>query len=69
MAEAFNSYFSNVGVDFAAEIPASEVYLTPTGKTFNLQTRTIDRVHGLLKTIHENKSVCLDKIPNKLLNC
>ena len=46
MAETFNSYFSNVGVDLAAEIPASEnnpdVYLTPTDKTFNLQTPTIE---------------------------
>jgi hypothetical protein len=63
--ETFNSHFSNVGVDLAAEIPASEynpeVYLTPTDKTFNLQTPTIDRVHRLLKTIDEKKSVGLDK--------
>ena len=72
MAETFNSYFSNVGVDLATEIPASgynpEVYLKPTDKTFNLPTPTIDRVHGLLKTIDEKKYVGLDKIPNKLLN-
>ena len=71
IAETFNSYFSNVGVDLAAEIPASEynpeVYLTPTDKTFNLQAPTIDRVHRLLKTIDEKKFVGLNKIPNKLL--
>ena len=48
--ETFNSHFSNVGVDLAAEIPSSEynleVYLTPTDKTFNLQTPTIDGVPG-----------------------
>ncbi|CAB4002573.1 Hypothetical predicted protein [Paramuricea clavata] len=44
-----------------------QVYLTLTDKTFNLQTPTIDRVHRLLKTTDEKKSVGLDKIPNKLL--
>ena len=36
MAEIFNSYFSNIGADLAAEIPASEhkpeTYLIPTNK-------------------------------------
>ena len=71
IAEIFNSYFSNIGADLAAEIPASEYkpedYLIPTDKTFSLEIPTIDTVHRLLKTIDEKKSPGLDKIPNKLL--
>ena len=72
MAEIFNSYFSNIGADLAAEIPASErkpeTYLIPTNKTFNLEIPTIDTVYRLLKTIDEKKSNSgLEKIPNKLL--
>ena len=71
IAEIFNSYFSNIGADLAAEIPASEIkpeaYLIPTNKTFRLEIPTIDTVHRLLKTTGEKKSSGLDKIPNKLL--
>ena len=67
IAETFNSYFSNIRADLAAEIPASEYkpenYLIPTDKTFNLEIATIDTVHRLLKTIDEKKSPGLDKIP------
>ena len=71
IAEIFNSYFSNIGADLAAEIPASEykpeASLIPTDKKFSLEIPTIDTVHRLLKTIDEKKSPGLDKIPNKLL--
>ena len=71
IAEIFDCYFSNIGADLAAEIPASahkpEAYLIPTNKTFNLEIPTIDTVHRLLKAIDEKKSSGLDKIPNKLL--
>ena len=71
MAEAFNSYFSNVGVNLAAEIPSPKFtpgsHLTPANKTFSIQTSTIGTVCRLLKSIDEKKSVGLDNIPNKLL--
>ena len=71
MAEAFNSYFSNVGLKLAAEIPSPkftpESYLTPTNKTFSIQTPTIATVCRLLKSVDKEKSVGLDNIPNKLL--
>ena len=71
MAEAFNSYFTNVGVNLAAKIPppkfTPESYLTPTDKIFSIQIPTITTVCRLLKAIDENKSVGLDNIPNKLL--
>ena len=71
MAEAFNSYFTNVGVNLAAKIPSPkftpESYLTPTDKIFSIQIPTIITVCRLLKAIDENKSVGLDNIPNKLL--
>ena len=71
MAEIFNSYFSDIAADLAAEIPASEhkpeTYLVPTNKTFTLEIPIIDTVYRLLKTIDEKKSSGLDKIPNKLL--
>ena len=58
MAEAFNSYFSNVGVNLAAEIPSPkftpESYLTPTNKTFSIQTPTIATVCRLLKSMKRN---------------
>ena len=67
MAEAFNSYFSNVGVNLAAEISSPkftpESYPTPTNKTFSIQTPTIATVCRLLKSIDEKKSVGLDNIP------
>ena len=60
MAEAFNSYFSNVGVDLAAEIPSPkftpESYLTATNTIFSIQTPTIATVGRLLKSIDEKKS-------------
>ena len=71
MAETFNSYFTNVGVNLAAKIPPPkfipESYLTPTDKIFSIQIPTITTVCRLLKPIDENKSVGLDNIPNKLL--
>ena len=71
MAEAYNSYFTNVGVNLAAKIPSPkftpESYLTPTDKIFSIQIPTITTVCRLLKAIDENKSVGLDNIPNKLL--
>ena len=71
IAEAFNSYFSSVGDNLAAEIPYPDhdpnFYLKPSDKTFSLQTPTVDTVHRFLSTIDEKKSVGLDKIPNKLL--
>ena len=71
MAEAFNSYFTNVGVNLAAKIPSPkftpESYLTPTDKIFSIQIATIATVCRLIKAIDENKSVGLDNIPNKLL--
>ena len=71
MAEAFNSYFTNVGVNLAAKIPSPkftpEYYLTPTDKIFSIQITTTTTVCRLLKAIDENKSVGLDNIPNKLL--
>ena len=67
MAEIFNSYFSNIGADLAAEIPASEhkpeTYLVSTNKMFNLEIPTIDTIYRLTR---KNLSG-LDKIPNKLL--
>lgn len=44
-----------------------EDYLNPTDKTFSLQLPTVENVKRFFKTIDENKSVGLDKIPNKLL--
>ena len=45
IAEIFNSYFSNIGADLAAEILASEhkpeTYLIPTNKTFNLEIQRL----------------------------
>ena len=71
MAEAFNSYFTNVGVNLAAKIPSlkftPESYLTPTDKICSIQIPTTTTVCRLLKAIDENKSVGLDNIPNKLL--
>ena len=71
MAEAFNSYFTNVGVNLAANIPSPKFtpqsYLTPTDKIFSIQTPTIATVCRLLKVIDENKSVGLDNTLNKLL--
>ena len=71
MAETFNSYFTNVGVNLAAKIPppkfTPESYLTPTDKIFSIQIPTITTVCRLFKAIDENKSVGLDNIPNKLL--
>ena len=71
MAEAFNSYFSNVGVNLAAKIPSPkfipESYLKPTNKTYSIQTSTIATVCRLLKSIDEKKSLGLVYIPNKLL--
>ena len=53
MAEAFNSYFINVGVNLAAKIPSPkftpESYLTPTDKIFSIQIPTITTVCRLLK--------------------
>ena len=65
MAEAFNSYFTNVGVNLAAKIPFPK--FTPTDKIFSIQIPTTTTVCRLLKAIDENKSVGLDNIPNKLL--
>ena len=60
IAETFNSYFSNVGGNLAAEIPVSEFnpefYLKPTDKRFSLQVPTIQKVHRLLETLDEKKS-------------
>ena len=72
MAEAFDTYFSNVGSNLADEIPRNsdfkpEDYLRPTDKTFSLQLPSVENVKRLLKNIDEKKSVGLDKIPNKLL--
>ena len=71
MAEVFNSYFTNVGVNLAAKIPSlkftPESYLTPTDKICSIQIPTTTTVYRLLKAIDENKSVGLDNIPNKLL--
>jgi hypothetical protein len=71
IAEAFNSYFSSVGDNLAAEKPYPDhdpnFYLKPSDKTFSLQTPTVDTVHRFFSTIDEKKSVGLDKILNKLL--
>ena len=65
MAEIFNSYFSNIGADLAAENSASEhkpeTYLIPTNKTFNLEIPTVDTVYRLLKTIDEKNLLVLTK--------
>ena len=44
-----------------------DVYLTPTDKTFSLQTPMIDRVHRLLKTTDEKKSCDIAKPSDKNL--
>ena len=62
MAEAFNTYFSNVGSNLADEIPSTSDF-----KTFSVQLPSIENVKRLLKNIDEKKSVGLDKIPNKVL--
>ena len=71
MAEAFNSYFTNVGVNLAAKIPSPkftpESYLTPTDNIFSIEIPTTTTVCRLLKAIDENKSAGLDNIPNNLL--
>ena len=71
MAEVFNSYFTNVGVNLAAKILSlkftPESYLTLTDKICSIQIPTTTTVCRLLKAIDENKSVGLDNIPNKLL--
>ena len=72
LAEAFNTYFSNVGSNLSDEIPSSadsnpEDYLDPTDGTFSLQFPSVNTVTRLLKTIDEKKSAGLDNIPNKLL--
>jgi hypothetical protein len=57
--------------DLSAEIPVSEFnpefYLKPTDKRFSLQVPTIQKVHRLLETLDEKKSIGLDNIPSKLL--
>ena len=49
MAEAYNTYFSNVGSNLADEMLSSshfnpEDYLNPTDKTFSLHLRTVENV-------------------------
>ena len=60
MAEAFNTYFSNVGSNLADEIPSTSDFKPPTDKTFSIQLPSIENVKRLLKNIDEKKSVGLE---------
>ena len=69
IAEAFNSYFTNIGQSLGQEIPSSEIdplaYVYPVEGVFYFQRITVQKVIKLLKAIDVGKG--LDKIPNRLL--
>ena len=71
LAEIFNKHFIEIGPKLASEIPISNIkpesYLTPTVKSFTLQSPNVDMVCKLLRGINEKKATGLDKIPCKLL--
>ena len=71
MAEAFNKHFTDIGHNFAREIPATDIepeyYIKPTDKTFSLQTPIVDTVYKLLTKMNDKKATGLDRIPCKLL--
>lgn len=71
MSEIFNSHFSGIGDNLAAEIPQTDVdpesYIFPTYTKFSFQDPTVNLVHKLLSGIKERKATGLDNIPCKLL--
>ena len=71
IAEQFNLYFSNIGMDLATEIPPGDVepewYLKPSTQTFSLKIPTVGEVRNLLRKLNGRTAAGLDKIPCKLL--
>ena len=71
IAEQFNLYFSNIGMNLATEIPPGvvepECYLKPSTQTVSLKIPTVGEVRNLLRKLNVRKAAGLDKIPCKLL--
>ena len=71
LAETFNTHFSTIGKNLAAEIPneniTPESYMQPTQHRFSLKAPTVSTVCKLLENINVRKATGLDGVPNKLL--
>ena len=66
IAEEFNDHFTNIGPNFASEIPPCDIppksYLIPSNTAFSLQNTS-----QLLKKLSAKKATVFDNIPCNLL--
>ncbi len=71
MADILNDYFTDIGPNLAAEMPASllDIDYTFTGnrEKFNFKNTTVEEVKKLILNISNNKSTGIDGVPIRFL--